>query len=208
MAINSYLNLITGEANLSVSAQNTGNVIGSASWNDVGATQNGIEMSWEPNMVDIEVDQFGDAARVIQSKIKVMIKTSLAEVTLSNLAMVWGYTGSYGSAAPGTGKPGMVSESFTGGASSGASNVLRVGIHAASPEERFIRVIGPASGHSTGINERTRTFVATRALSASTSAGSWQRNDNYKLPVEFRILPDQSKTGQEYGTITDVDVII
>ena len=206
MAINSYLNLITGEANLSVSAQNVGNVIGSASWHDVGATQNGIEMSWEPNMVDIEVDQFGDAARVIQSKIKVMIKTSLAEVTLSNLSMVWGYTGAYGSTAATSTTPGLISESFTAGASTGASNVLNVGIHGASPEERFIRVIGPASGYDAQTNQRTRTFVATRSLSASTSAGSWQRNDNYKLPVEFRILPDQSKTGKEYGTITDVDV--
>lgn len=181
-----YANIITGEANLWLQAPADTN-----SWTSVGFTQEGIELSWEPNMVEVEVDQFGDAARIIQSKIKVMIKTSLAEVTLENLSVVWGYTGSYGTTAAASTAAGQVD-----------ATTLNVGIHAATPEERQLKVVGPASGF-VAQTPRKRTFTAKRVASYETSAGSWQRNDNYKLPVNFRVLPDQSQTGKEYGTIVD-----
>ncbi len=188
-----YRNIITGEANLSLSAQ------ASTSFTNVGFTQEGIELSWEPNMVEIEVDQFGDAARTIQSKIKVMIKTSFAEVTLQNLSVVWGYTGSYGTTAH---TDGVAGGGLRTGATTG-SGTLDVGIHGATPEERQLQAVGPASG-STAQTPVDRTFTATRAVSWETSAGSWQRNDNYKLPVNFRILPNQANTGREYGTLVDL----
>ena len=179
-------NIITGEANLYLSPAIT-------SWTNVGYTHGGVELAWEPNMIDIEVDQLGDAARIIQSKIKVMVKTSMAEVTLQNLTAVWGYSGSYGTTVPGATQPGLQSGGTT----------LNVGVHGATPEERQIKVVGPAAG-STAQAAIVRTFIATRAISAVASAGSWQRNDSYKLPVDFRVLPNSANTGAEYGTIIDV----
>ena len=154
-------------------------------------------ISWEPDMVDIEVDQFGDAARVIQSKIKVMVKTTLAENTFANLSLAWGYGGStaLGDTAKGATEPGVQS----GGTS------LNLGIHSALPEERKIKIVGPAPGTSVTAR-KTRTYTCNRAISFGSVEQSYQRNDNVKLPVEFRVLPDASQTGKEYGTIEDASV--
>lgn len=83
-------NIVVGEAEVKVGASNTSMTNSDFdSLTSVGATQEGVEISWEPDMVDIEVDQYGDAAKVIQSRVKVMLKTTLAEATLNNLAVAW-----------------------------------------------------------------------------------------------------------------------
>jgi hypothetical protein len=184
-----FANIIVGEGTLKVGSNAGGSPI-----YDVGGTQEGVMISWEPDMVDIEVDQFGDAARVIQSKVKVMVKTTLAESTFANLALAWGYGGTttYGDTAKGSTEAGVQS----GGTS------LNLGIHSALPEERKIQVVGPAPGAS--VTERKiRTYTCSRAISAGSVEIGYQRNDNVKLPVEFRILPDATQTGKEYGTIAD-----
>jgi hypothetical protein len=187
-----FANIIVGEGTLSVS-----NNVAGATFYDVGATQEGVVISWEPDMVDIEVDQFGDAARVIQSKVKVSIKTTMAENTFSNLALAWGYGGitAYGdSNVTDTTKPGVINGSTTA--------TLNLGIHSALPEERKLKVVGPAPGTTTAV-PRTRTYLCTRAISMASSEISYKRNENIKLPVSFRILPDPQFTGKEYGTIAD-----
>lgn len=184
-----FANIIVGEGSLFVS-----NNIAGATFYDVGATQEGVSISWEPDMVDIEVDQFGDAARVIQSKVKVSVKTSLAENTFNNLALVWGYSGitGYGdTAVVAATAPGMTS----------ATN-LNLGIHGALPEERRLKVTGPAPG-STPATPKVRTYTCNRAISMASAEVSYKRNENAKLPVSFRILPDPQFTGKEYGTIAD-----
>ena len=75
-------NILVGEATVKTGVSNTTmNLNDFDSLTDVGATTGGVEISWEPDMVDIEIDQYGDAAKVIQSKVKVMVKTTLAEGT-------------------------------------------------------------------------------------------------------------------------------
>lgn len=182
-----FANIMVGEGTLLI-----GNNSGGAATNDVGSTQEGVAISWEPDMVDIEVDQFGDAARVIQARVKVNVKTTLAENTMANLALAWGYSGIYGDSAAGSAAPGVQS----GGTS------LNLGIHSALPEERKLIMKGNAPG--TAVNTpKTRTYTCNRAVSYNAVESSYQRNENIKLPVEFRILPDASQTGKEYGTIVD-----
>ena len=90
-------NIIVGEATLKMGTNaNSTTIAAINNFADIGATQNGLEISWEPDMVDIEIDQFGDAAKVIQSKVKVMVKTTLAEGTLNNLATAWNYDNATG----------------------------------------------------------------------------------------------------------------
>ena len=84
-----FTNIVVGQAEFSLEGTN------------VGATQEGVNIGWEPDMVDIEVDQFGDAARVVQSMTKVTVTTTLAEATLVNLAHAWGYATGVGAAEPG-----------------------------------------------------------------------------------------------------------
>ena len=173
-----FSNIITGEGTLFVGASE-----GSAT--DVGGTQDGAEIAWEPDMVDIEIDQFGDAARVITSKIKVSVKTKLAEGTLENLALAWNYD---------------EATTITTGA---GTKTLDIGIQSVYPVERFLKITGTAPG-TTALAAKARTYRCNRAMQYSSSSHMLKRADNVSFPVDFRILPDPSQTGAEYGTIEDV----
>lgn len=174
-----FTNILVGEAELSIDST------------DVGATQDGVNISWEPDMVDIEIDQFGDAARVIQSRVKVMVKTTMAEATLRNLAITWGYKASGASAT----EPGVM-------AAAGGTQTFNLGLTEVYPQERTITFVGNAPG-STALVTKTRTYTCHRAVQYTSSEHSLQRAENVKLPVEFRVLPDVTQTGKEYGTIVD-----
>ena len=64
MAVN-VSNIIVGEATLKLGTNaNATTIAAMNAFDDIGATSNGLEISWEPDMVDIEIDQFGDAAKV------------------------------------------------------------------------------------------------------------------------------------------------
>jgi len=176
-------NIIVGEATVSV-----GDAVGSVE--DIGATQDGVELSWEPDMVDIEVDQFGDAAKVIQSMVKVMLKTTLAEATLVNLAHAWGYDSTVGNSDIKQNQDGT------------DTNTFMFGVENVYPHERCIKTVGNAPG-STAATTLTRTFQAKRAISYSASSHSMKRAEATVFPVEFRILPTAADVGYEYGKIID-----
>lgn len=175
-----FSNIITGEGTISIGA-NAGTLY------DIGATQDGAEIAWEPDMVDIEIDQFGDAARVIVSKIKVSVKTKLAEATLENLAYSWNLQ-----------TVGAESEISYGG----SAKTLRMGIQSVYPVERAMKIVGLAPGTS-GTVTKTRTYNCNRVVQYSSSSHMLKRAENVAYPVDFRILPDPAATGQEYGTIVD-----
>jgi hypothetical protein len=192
-----FTNIVAGEAKIFIGPDQStvdANItsVGDNSTYNVGATQNGVSIAWEPTMVDIEVDQFGDAARVIQNKQKVMIKTTLAEATLSNLAAAWGYDTGVGAASPG----------LVSGYSVAAGGTFNIGIHSVYPTEKYIRIEGNAPG-SNATTTVYRTYKNGRAIQYSTSEHSIQRADNVKFAVDFRILPDSASTGKEYGSIVD-----
>jgi hypothetical protein len=58
-------------------------------WRDVGYTNNGLEVSYEPSYGDVIVDQLLDAARLFKQSIRVTLKTELAEGTLENMALAF-----------------------------------------------------------------------------------------------------------------------
>jgi hypothetical protein len=159
---------------------------------DIGATQNGLEISWEPDMVDIEIDQFGDAAKVIQSKVKVMVKTTLAEGTLNNLATAWNY------------------DSETGGDSVKVNNAgdgantktFLFGAQGVIPYEKGLVVTGTAPGSTAG-DTLTRSFYTKRAISMESSTIAMKRAEATMFTVGFRILPTVADVGYEYGKIID-----
>lgn len=177
-------NILVGEGVLSLAPTSSGTLA------DVGATQEGAEISWEPDMVDIEVDQFGDAAKVVQSKVKCMLKTNLAEGSLVNLAYAWGYA---------TGLTGDTISNTQGGVS---VKTFNIGLHSVYPNERKMQLVGNAPG-SDATTTKTRTYTCNRVVSYNASSHSLKRADNVSFPVEFRILPDTTQTGKEYGTIVD-----
>lgn len=63
MAVN-VSNIVVGEATIQVGDNSSAtDITAMDAFDDIGATQNGVEISWEPDMVDIEIDQYGDAAK-------------------------------------------------------------------------------------------------------------------------------------------------
>jgi hypothetical protein len=190
MAVNTA-NIVVGEADVKVGASNT-SMTNSDFDNlaDVGATQNGVEISWEPDMVDIEVDQFGDAAKVIQSRVKVMLKTTLAEATLNNLALAWSYDSEDNGADIIVNNDGGNTRTFL----FGSQNVY--------PYEHAVQIVGNAPGSNATVT-KTRKFNTKRAVSFESSMISMKRAEATMFEVSFRILPVTSDAGYEYGKIID-----
>ena len=172
-----FTNIVAGAADIFI-----GDTVGALT--NIGSTQDGAAISWEPTNVDIEVDQFGDAARVITEKIKVMVKTKLAEGTLDNLVIAWNYPSNSLVTVPATTK------------------TLRFGLQSVYPTERYLRLIGTAPGSTSSVT-KTRTYDCSRVMQYASSEHTMKRAMNVSYPVDFRILPNPSNTGAEYGTIVD-----
>lgn len=181
-------NVLVGVGTLKVSAQLDANGnpvpnndgIGDATTGepvDIGFTMDGVEITLEPDIVDIVVDQLGDAAKLIEQSIKVMVKTTLAEATLANLAIAWGRADA---------------------AYDLATKTLEIGVNeTGKPVERKLIFEGKSPDNT------ARTYTVNRAVSVAASGHSFKRGEATVFPVEFRILPDASQTGAEYGTIVD-----
>jgi len=184
-------NIVVGEAEVKVGSSNitmTGSDFDSLT--SIGGTQGGVEISWEPDMVDIEVDQYGDAAKVIQSKVKVMVKTTLAEATLNNLAIAWSYDNATGGDDVKANLDGSNTKTFL----FGVQNVY--------PFEKAVQIVGNAPG-SDAATTKTRKFNTKRAISMESSTIAMKRAEASVFAVSFRILPVSSDVGYEYGKIID-----
>ena len=64
-------------------------------YREVGYTNTGLEVSYEPTYGEVMVDQLLDAARIFKQTLKVLLKTELTEATLENLQFSWGQMDSY-----------------------------------------------------------------------------------------------------------------
>ena len=193
MAARQIKNILVGVGKLELNPT-SGTSFDQSQYTDIGFTIDGVEITLEPNIVDIEIDQLGDAAKLIHQSTKVMLKTTMAEATLENLAIAWGYAG----AAPiTTGTNNTFAANITGDGVS-TNKVFSIALFDTGQAlERSLRFTGKSpDGHP-------RTYVCTRVVSVASSASSYKRGAATVFPVEFRILPDSSRTGSEYGTITD-----
>ena len=184
-------NILVGEAAVKTGVSNTTmNLNDFDSLTDVGATTGGVEISWEPDMVDIEIDQYGDAAKVIQSKVKVMVKTTLAEGTLNNLATAWSYDNVTGGADILANNDGANTKSFLFGSQS------------VYPFEYALQIVGNAPGSTASVT-KTRKFNTKRAVSFASSMISMKRSEATVFEISFRVLPVTEDAGYEYGKIID-----
>ena len=184
-------NIVVGEAEIKVGASNTSMTNSDFdSLTSVGATQEGVEIMWEPDMVDIEVDQYGDAAKVIQSRVKVMVKTTLAEATLNNLAIAWSYDNEDDGADVLVNNDG------------GNTKTFMFGVQNVYPYERAIQIVGNAPG-STASTTKTRKFNTKRAITFESSSIAMKRAEATTFAVSFRILPVSADVSYEYGKIID-----
>lgn len=159
-------------------------------WRHVGFTSDGVELTYEPDFGEVNVDQLLDAAKMFKQGMTASVRTSLAEATLQNLVFAWGQKNSSLAAAP--------APDATGGFELGVA----AGALLDEPVERSVAFIGPAP--KTATNKRAeRVYMLRRALNVESSAHSLAKTEATMIPVSLRLLPDPYYTGKEYGIIRD-----
>jgi hypothetical protein len=154
-----------------------------AAYRNVGFTNNGLQITYNPTYDSVTVDQLLDTAKLFKSAMEVMIATEFAEGTLENVLAVFGQ------------KQSTLSGSTLG---------LEAGALGAAPVERQLVAIGQAP--TTAESSKTeRVYYARRVLSVQQSQFSLARNAASTFPVTFRLLPSGAAgdAGSEYGTIVD-----
>jgi hypothetical protein len=167
---------------------NVDQTAGKFGYRNVGFTNNGLQITYNPTFDSVTVDQLLDTAKLFKSAMEVMIATEMSEGTLENIATVFGQPASTLSTA-GTG----VTKVDTLG--------LEAGALGAAPTERQLIAVGLAPTATSTASERV--YYARRVLSVQQSQFSLARTTPTTFPVTFRLLPDASYAGSEYGKIID-----
>ena len=154
------------------------------SYRNVGFTNNGLQISYNPTYDSVTVDQLLDTAKLFKSAMEVMIMTEMSEGTLENILVVFG----------------QGSSTLTGSAGSEVLG-LEAGALGVQPTERQLIAVGQAPTEVSTYSERI--YYARRVLSVQQSQFTLARNTPTTFPVTFRLLPDSNYAGAEYGKIID-----
>jgi hypothetical protein len=156
-----------------------------AFYRNVGYTNNGLQVTYNPSYGSVTVDQLLDTAKLFKESMEVMIATEMAEGTLENVLAVFGQS----------------SATLT---NSGKKLGIAGGALGESPTERQLIAVGQAPT-SAAESKTERVYYARRVLSVQQSQFSLARNAASTFPVTFRLLPsgDATHAGQEYGFIVD-----
>jgi hypothetical protein len=152
-------------------------------WADVGYTTEGVELMYEPEYGEVQVDQLLDAAVLFKQAMKISVRTTFAEATLANLFIVvnqpGGFSGTY---------PEQTLE-------------LLGGSLGEYPVERSLVFVGPGPRPGAG-DASERVYYTARAMSIESSSFGLKRQEATVFPVSFRLLPLAS-TSNAYGRIID-----
>lgn len=154
-------------------------------YRNVGFTNNGLQITYNPTFDSVTVDQLLDTAKLFKSAMEVMIATEMSEGTLENVLVVFGQKAS----------------TLT---NAGKTLGLEAGALGSAPTERQLIAVGQAP--TTAANPNTeRVYYARRVLSVQQSQFSLSRSTPTTFPVTFRLLPSGSSSyvGSEYGKIID-----
>lgn len=160
---------------------------------NVGYTNNGLQITYNPTYGSVTVDQLLDTAKLFKESMEVMIATEMTEGTLENVLAVFGQGAS------------TLSSDLTASTSSTQSLGLAAGALGVAPTERQLIAVGQAPTSVDGVVAAERVYYARRVLSVQQSQFSLARNNPTTFPVTFRLLPDGNTAyaGQEYGKIID-----
>ena len=160
-----------------------------AAYRNVGYTNNGLQITYNPTYDSVTVDQLLDTAKLFKSAMEVMIATEMSEGTLENILIVFGQ-----------GKGSFTNTDLTSG-----NDILNLeaGALGAAPTERQLIAVGKAP--TVDATNTERVYYARRVLSVQQSQFSLARTTPTTFPVTFRLLPsgDQAHVGSEYGKIID-----
>jgi hypothetical protein len=154
---------------------------------NVGYTMNGLEIQFQPDFGEVQVDQVLDVAKLYKQGMQVNLNTAFAESTLENL--LFAIAGSSSDLGTGTGV-------FEG------QDVLNLsaGDIGECPVERGLVAVGPGTGDCEIGSSIERVYVAYRALSIESVTVSAKRDEATMFEVSFRLLPNDAGS---YGKIVD-----
>jgi hypothetical protein len=156
----------------------------SANWRNVGYTMNGLEVQFQPDFGEVQVDQLLDVAKLYKQGMQVSMVTAFAEATLENLVVAIATADS----------------NLSGSATKTLE--LTAGELGDVPVERAIIAVGPGSGDptATGAEKVERVYVGHRVLSIENVTVSAKRDEPSMYEVTFRLLPASNGS---YGKIVD-----
>jgi hypothetical protein len=154
---------------------------------NVGYTMNGLELQFQPDFGEVQVDQLLDVAKLYKQGMQVNMATAFAEATLENLLLALAYN----------------SDQLTGtkSSSNGQALDLSAGDIGECPVERGIIAVGPGTGDCADSAYVERVYSAYRALSIENVTVSAKRDEASMFEVSFRLLPED--TSGSYGKIVD-----
>ena len=158
-----------------------------AAYDNVGYTMNGLELQFQPDFGEVQVDQVLDVARLFKQGMQVNLATAFAEATLENLLLALAYSDS--------------KLSGNKAASTGRTLDLSAGDIGEVPLERGLVAVGPGTGNPETASDVERVYTAYRALSIENVTVSAKRDEASMFEVSFRLLPED--TSGSYGKIVD-----
>ena len=159
-------------------------------YRNVGYTNNGLQISYNPSYGSVTVDQLLDTAKLFKESMEVSLATEMSEGTLENIQVAWAQKTAPSSSGTGT------ALTKTMGMEAGALGQ--------APRERQLIAVGNAPTTLATANSLSeRVYYARRVLSVQASQHSLSRNTATTFPVTFRLLPDGNYSGSEYGKIID-----
>ena len=156
---------------------------GDADFRNVGYTMNGLEIVFQPDFGEVQVDQVLDVAKLYKQGMQVNLNTAFAESTLENL--LFAVAGADADLPPVSGHP---------------TPTLSAGDIGECPVERGMVAVGPGTGDCAIGDTIERVYVAYRALSIENVTVSAKRDEPTMFEVSFRLLPNDSAS---YGKIVD-----
>jgi len=171
---------------------------GSATVRNVGYTSNGLEIQFQPDFGEVQVDQLLDVAKLYKQGMQVSLNTAFAEATLQNLLVA---VASPASALTQNVKMDNPLEVNIGSGVNYADVLeLASGELGECPVERGVIAVGPGTGDCAVGSSIERIYVAYRALSIENVTVSAKRDEASMFEVSFRLLPANNGS---YGKIVD-----
>jgi hypothetical protein len=158
-----------------------------ADYTNVGYTMNGLELQFQPDFGEVQVDQILDVAKLYKQGMQVSLATAFAEATLENLLLALAYKDS----------------KLSGNKATSGGRVLDMsaGDIGECPVERGLVAVGPGTGDCVNSTTVERVYTAYRALSIENVTVSAKRDEASMFAVNFRLLPED--VSGSYGKIVD-----
>jgi hypothetical protein len=159
-------------------------------FDNVGYTMNGLEIVFQPDFGEVQVDQVLDVAKLYKQGMQVNLNTAFAEATMENLLL----------AIAGQNEDITEAVNSTGRFAGNKVLDLSAGDIGECPVERGLVAVGPGTGDCAAGSSIERIYVAYRALSIESVTVSAKRDEPTMFEVSFRLLPNDDAS---YGKIVD-----